>query len=232
MSNLPAVIPSSDMVEADVTKVEKFIQDGLPGISTVTDVQMHRMLDLYLHGNTYTQIANMLQVKKVYILYFAYKANWKQLKLDYLTEIQEKIQNRVIDSQLRSKEFMLLLVQAYQKKVSNKLSLYLATDNDSHMADIDLKEVGQLMRAIEMVNELDNAGKLPNGKTPAIGLNLGASGVDVEKTGDNTISITPKKDTSVGDLLQKLADENRNKRKVLEQSDIIQEIGVKNENES
>jgi len=232
MSNLPAVIPTADMVETDVAKIKKFIDDGLPGISTVTDLQMHRMLDLYLHGNTYTQISSMLQIKKIYVLYFAYTANWKQLKLDYLTEIQEKISSRVIDSQLRSKEFMLLLVQAFQKKVSNKLSLYLATEDPAHMEDVDLKEVGQLMRAIEMVNELDSAGKLPNGKTPAIGLNLGDNGVDVEKTGDNTISITPKKDASVGDLLQKLADENRNKKKALEQSDIIQEIGVKNENES
>jgi hypothetical protein len=229
MSNLPTVIGSSDMTESEVGKVKKFIDDGLPGIATVTDDKIHRMLDLYLNGSTYTQISNILEIKKIYVLYFAHKANWEQVRQEYLNEIQEKIKNRVVDSKIRSQDFMLLLVQTWQKKIGNKLKAYLATDNEGHMDDINLREIAQLMRAIEMLNELDGSGRDKNGKSPAVGLNLG-NGVVVEKTGDNKISITPKEST-VGDLLQKLADEKRNKENSAEKHDIQLSKGdIKNEN--
>jgi hypothetical protein len=215
MNNLPALKSSVDMTPSEIAKVERFIEDGLPGVANVTDAQLHRMLDLYLNGCTYSQISNMLEIKKVYILYFAQSANWMQVKEEYLNEIQEKIKSRVVDSKLRSQEFMLLLVQSWQKKIGAKLTRYLATNDEGHMEDINLKELAQLMRAIEMVNELDNTGKDSKGKPSPIGLNLG-SGVVIEKTGDNTISVTPK-ESAVGDLLQQLADERRNKERVLAQ---------------
>ena len=225
MDNLPALQSSTDMTTAEVAKVKRFIEDGLPGISTVTDSLLHQMLDLYLNGSTYSQISNILEIKKIYVLYLAQSANWVQLKEDYLNEVQEKIKSRVVDSKLISKEFMLLLVQAWQKKIGSQLTKYLATNDDSHMENINLKEIAQLMRAIEMVNELDNTGKDSKGKTPAVGLNLG-SGVVVEKLADNKISVTPK-ETPIGDLLQQIADERRNKEKTLGKPDI--EIGAKNE---
>lgn len=227
MSNLPALQSSTDMTESEISKVKKFVDDGLPGISTVTDAMLYKMLDLYLNGNTYSQISSILEIKKIYVLYFAQSANWVLVKEEYLNEIQEKIKSRVVDSKLRSQEFMLLLVQAWQKKIGSQVTRYLATNDDSLMEDLNLKEISQLMRAIEMVSELDNTGKDPKGKSPAVGLNVG-NGVVVEKTGENTISITPK-ETTVGSLLQQLADERRNKEKTLGKPDI--EIGAKNENQ-
>lgn len=238
MSNLPSLTPTTDLTESELKKIDKFMEDGLPGIATVTDSKLYRMLDLYLNGSTYSQISNTLEIKKIYVLYFAKTANWYDIKQNYLSEIQEKIKSRVVDSKLRSQEFMLLLVQAWQKKITKKLTKYLATEDQEHMEGVDLKEVAQLMKAIEMVNGLDSEGKDKNGKTPAVGLNIGSHGVDIQKTGDNTLSITPK-EAPVGNLLQQLADERRNREKALQKptitetkSDIINETGVKNENES
>lgn len=229
MSNLPSTISSTDMTVTEVAKIHKFIEDGLPGISMITDDILHRMLDLYLNGSTYSQIASTLSVKKVHVLYLAHMANWELIKQEYLNEVQEKIKSRVVDSKLRSQEFMLLLVQAWQKKIGTKLTRYLATDEISHMEGINLKEVAQLMRAMEMIGELDGTGKDKAGKTPAVGLNLG-NGVDIEKIGDNKLSITPKESPTVGTLLQQLADERRQKEKVLGKPDI--EIKKESNNES
>jgi hypothetical protein len=225
MGNLPAITLSTDMTSSEVAKVQKFIEDGLPGVSTVTDAKLFRMLDLYLNGSTYSQISSTLEIKKIYVLYFAHSSNWRQIKEEYLNEIQEKIKSRVVDSKLRSQEFMLLLVQTWQKKIGSKLTRYLATNDDSYMEDINLKEISQLMRAIEMIAELDNSGRDSKGKTPAVGLNLG-NGVIVEKTSDNKISITPKEST-VGDLLQQLADKRRDEEKTLGKPDI--QTGEKSE---
>lgn len=213
MSKELTIIQNTDLTESELVKVQKYTEEGLPGIREVTDIDLHKMLDLYLNGSTYTQISNILGIKKVAILYFAHSSNWYVIKKEYLNEIQEKIKNRVIDSKLRNAEFMFTLVQAWQKRIGGKLKRYLQTNDPEHMDDIDLKEVAQLMKAIDMVNELDNTGKDSKGKTPAVGLNVG-NGVDIKKTGENTISITPK-ETSVGDMLEKYANERREKEKVL-----------------
>ena len=210
MDNLPSII-ETDISASEMVKVRTYTEHGMPGLVDITESQIYQMINLYLEGSTYTQIANILKVKKVLVMYLAHNQNWYAVKREYLDEIQEKIKNKVVDSKLRSQEFMLTLVQAWQKKIGNQLTKYLSTNDVEHMNDIDLKEIAQLMKAIEIVNSLDNAGKSPNNKTPAIGLNVG-DGVTVEKTGNNTISITPKS-TSIGDLLKKYADGNREKEK-------------------
>lgn len=221
MSNLPSIIQDTDLTESEIVKVQKYKEDGLPGIGDVTDGDLHKMLDLYLTGSTYTQISNILGVKKVAILYFSHSSGWYLMKKEYLNEIQEKIKNRVIDAKIRNSEFMLTLVQAWQKRIGNKLNRYLSTNDPEHMDEIDLKEVAQLMKAIDMVNDLDNTGKDSKGKAPLIGLNAG-NGVTIEKTGDNKISITPK-EVTVGDMLEIYANERREKERVAIESkpDII-----------
>ena len=225
--NLPVQKQTTDITTTEMAKVTEFIEKGLPGIAEVPDHKLHRMLDLYLSGSTYTQIANILELKKVVVLYFAYKSNWFELKQEFLLEIEEKIKNRVIDAKLKNKEFMLLLVQAWQKKVSKTLHRYLSTNVDTHMEELNLKEIAQLMKAIEIVNDMDNAGKTSDGKQPAIGLNLG-DGVVVERTGENQVSITPKSST-IGSKLQQLADERRALESV--KHDIIDTKGEQDENQ-
>lgn len=200
-------IKETDISASELVKVQKYKEDGLPGLASITDSQVYRMMDLYLTGSTYSQIAEALRVTKVTVMYLSDSHNWYGIKREYLNEIQEKIKNRVVDSKLRSQEFMLLLVQSWQKKIGRKLSMYLATNDTAHMDNLDLKEVSQLMKAIEMVNELDNTGKGTNGKTPPIGLNIG-DGITMEKIGDNKITITPKP-TSIGDILKAHADRSR-----------------------
>lgn len=226
MSNLPTVI-ETDITETEMVKVNKFIEDGLPGVGAITDTQLYRMYELYLTGSTYTQISTALGIKKTIILYMSHNSGWYNSKKEYLQEIQEKIKNRVVESKLRSSEFILLYVQAFQKKISHKLTAYLATNADSHIDEVDLKEVAQLMKAIEIINDLDNAGKDSKGKSPAIGLNVG-NGVTIEKSGDNKISITPNQST-IGDVLKEYADSSREKeRKKLE---IVQNHDIINNKE-
>jgi hypothetical protein len=217
MSNLPTLVPTTDLTQVEMDKVSKFKEDGCPHIGDVTNAQLYRMLDLYLSGSTYTQIASILQLKKVLVLYLAHTNDWYETKREYLNEIGEKIKNRVVDAKLRNQEFSMLLVQAYQKRLSQKLNSYLSTNNPEHIDSINLKEVAQLMKAMEMINDSDGSGK--SLRPSPIGLNLGA-GVVIEKTGESQISITPKEIT-VGSLLQKMADERREKeRKLLSGPDI------------
>lgn len=229
-NRLPAIILTTDLTSTEIAKVEKYKEEGLPKLAEVTTVQLHRMLDLYLSGSTYTQIASILGMKKAIVLYLAHTNNWFESKQEYLNEIQEKIKARVVDTKLRNQEFTMLLIQAYQKRLGQKLNNYLATGDASNMDTLSLKEIAQLMKAMEMINDSDGSGKSAPGKPSPIGLNLG-NGVVIEKTGEDQISITPK-ETTVGSLLQRMADEQRRKEKSLtNQSDIVKDTKGENDEE-
>jgi hypothetical protein len=234
-TNLPAVlaVPTSDFTEHDNKKLAEYRELGLPGVVSITEAQLFRMYDLYLGGCTYSQISNMLEIKRNIVLYYSHTNKWYEARTNYLAEVQEKIKNRVADTKIRNKEFMLLLVQAWQKKIGGKLTRYLATNDSQHMDEVDLKEVAQLMKAIDMINELDEEGKNKQGKTPPIGLNVG-QGVTLQRDGDK-LSITPNapSEESLGNILQKYADESRKKEKqiAIGSSDIDKERGENNENE-
>jgi len=211
MANEVTILKDHDFTVTEMQKIQQYKEQGLPGIGDVTGHQMAQMIDLYLNGSTYSQISMTVGVKKIIVMYLSEANGWYNTKREYLNEIEEKIKSRVIDTKLRNQEFMLLLIQAWQKKISNKVVKYLATENEEHMDAIDLKEVAQLMKAIEMIGELDNSGKDSKGKTPAVGLNVG-NGVTIEKTGENSMTITPK-DASISDMLKQLADSRRQEEK-------------------
>lgn len=207
---LPTVqVPKTDLTPKELLVIEQFKENGLPGVSDVPEDKLYKMLDMYMTGSTYTQIANFLGVRRNIVIYLAHVSNWYEMKQEGLNEIQENLKNRIIEAKTRNSEFMLLLVQSWQKKMTTHLKHFLSTNDPEHMETIDLKEMAALMKAIDMVNALDNTGKSPKGQAPTVGLNLG-DGVDIEKTGENTVSITPK---PVGSLLQQYANKRREEEK-------------------
>lgn len=222
---LPAEPKKTDISDEDMKKISKFIEDGLPGISKINESTLYRMTDMYLSGSTYHQISAAMSLKKPLVLYVSHTYGWFDAKREYIAELQEQIKSRVIDAKLLSQDFLLLLTQAFQKKIGNKLRKYLATDDDAHTEEINLKEVAQLLKTIEMISDLDNEGKNIRSRNPSVGLNLG-DGVTIERSGDNKVTITPKEKT-LGDMLQKYADirrEEESNAAKLKSSDIKEEV--------
>jgi hypothetical protein len=226
MSKILTVNKTTDMIQTELDKVQKYIEDGLPGITEITNNELYRMYDLYLNGSTYTQIAASLGLKKVIVLYLAHHNKWYESKSEGLNEIMEKTKGRVQETKLRSSEFMLLMVQAYQKRIANKFTRYLATNDEENMDEVDLKELSQLMKAIEMVNELDDHGRNAKGKNPTLGLNIGG-GVTVKRENANEVTITPK-DMTIGETLRQFAEsklEEEKRRSEIQSNDIGNQEG-------
>lgn len=222
----------TDLTEQDMEKINKFVEDGMPGLAAVDEPTMARMVDLYLSGSTYHQICNTMKLKRPLVTYMSHKYGWYVAKREYINELQEQIKSRVIDSKLVSQDFLLTLTAAWQKKIGKKLQRYLATDDDAHTNEINLKEIAQLLKTIEMIQGLDKEGKDSKGRTPAVGLNLG-DGVTIERSGDNKVTITPKEKT-IGDMLKQFADSRRaeeRKQKPEELSDIGEEVSKQEKQE-
>ena len=206
--NLPAERPETDLSERDLAKVKEFVAEGMPGLAKLGESDFHRMAEMYMHGSTYQQIQSSLKVPKALVYYLSHTYGWYPARREYLEEIQTKIKSRVSDSKLSSQDFLLLAIQAYQKKLGKRLQDYLASDDSAHADGINLKEIDKLIKLIETLQSLDSDNKKSGNKTPAIGLNVG-DGATIERAGDNKLVITPTVNAQLGSILKKFADNRR-----------------------
>lgn len=224
--------PTHDFSPKDLERIEKFKEEGMPGLLTLDETKVARILDLYLSGKTYHQISRIMRVEKALVLYLSKKFNWFSTRQEYLFELESNIRSRVVEAKLTSQDFLLELTSVWQKKIGSKITKYLASGEDSHAEEIDLKEVDKYLKTIEMLHKLTSEGspKSSGGQSPAIGLNLG-DGVTITKKSDNEVEITPKQ-AAIGDVLKKFADLRREeeKKKNSAKSDIKGKQGDKNEN--
>lgn len=202
--------PKTDLTSKDLEVVNEYMMAGMPGLMTIDDVKLARIMDMYLSGKTYRQIAMTMSVQKQVILYLSHKFNWFQLRQDYLEDLEANIRSRVLAAKIVNQDFLLQLQQMWQKKIGSKIDKYLATGNEDFANEIDLKEVDKYMKSIETMQKL-NSEKIPGQQAPAVGLNLG-DGVTITKTGDNAVEITPKS-KAIGDMLSQYANLRREEEK-------------------
>lgn len=209
--NLPDIViePTTDIAESDRTRIEEFKTSGLPGVSALDEQKLSRILDLYLTGTTYGQIAIIMRLPKPMILYLSDKFNWFALRKEYLRDTEQHIHARLTEAKLADQDFLLKLTNMWRKKIGHKISEYFVTGNAEHASQIDLKEVDKYMKAMEMLHKLSAKGE-GTGPSP-VGLNLG-EGVTIERKGDNTVEITPKT-KAIDSALKAFADSRREERK-------------------
>lgn len=220
----------ADISTKDLEKVHRFIEDGLPGIGKVDDIKMRQIMDLYLSGKTYNDICDISGIKKTIIHYLSYKFDWPTAKNDYLIELESTMRERVLQSRVVSKDFMLQLTHMWQRKIGNKINKYLSTGDESIAASIDLKEIDKYLKTVEMLHTMDAA--KTNGR-PMVGINAG-DGVTITKTGENSVDITPNaKEKTIGSILKQFADarreEEKQNNKPVQKSDIKEVIEPKEE---
>jgi hypothetical protein len=213
--------PTTDLSPIDMEKIQKFAEAGLPGLATVDEPTLARMMNLYLEGKPYTQIARLVKVDKPLVLYLSHRFNWYLARREYLHELEATIRNRIIESKIVSQDFLLQLTHLWQKKIGKKINQYLSTEDDSHADGINLKEVDKYLKTIEMLHKITTDGpSASKPQAPAVGLNLG-DGVTIKKIGENEVEVTPK-NKSIGEMLKQFADYRRDESNKKE-SDISEE---------
>lgn len=225
-----AQIQNTDLSATDLQKVLDFQEKGMPNLSKITDDNIARMMNLYLSGKPYTEISRIMKVERDLVLFLSHRFKWFSSRRDYLSELQGNIVNRMVENELRSQDFLLQLTHALQKRIGKQISDYLATDNESHMNEINMKEVVTALKTIESISKRISEPTSKRAATPAVGINLG-DGVTIEKNSDNKVTITPKEKTT-GNMLREMADFRREQErlKAEETSDIRNKTkGEKNE---
>ena len=209
---LAPAMPTTDLSELDLARVEKYKEGGLPGIFQVKEEHLVRMLDLYLSGKPYVQISRILKLDKTIIMYLSQKYGWYVARQEMHHELEATIRNRVIESKVIAQDFLLQLSHLFQKKLGKQIRSYLATDDESHANAIDPKDVAQALKIMETLERMSSDVAIGKPVAPVVGLHLGEGGVTMTKNEDGSVDITPKQQT-VKDMLKKFADEEREKDK-------------------
>lgn len=212
-NNLPEIVVGSvkmtDISDESMKKVQKYINDGLPGVVVVDGEKLAKITELYLDNKTYDQIASITRIDRTIIMYVSYKYNLCDRRKEYMVELADHIKRRVIDAKLIMQDHLLLLTQMYQKKHGNKIMRYLETNNEEFTDQINLKELDRYLKIAELLQK--SMAEAPKDKGPMVGINI-TDGATVKRTGDNEIEITPKQ-KAIGDVLKHYADLRREEEK-------------------
>ena len=200
------LFPETDITGKNAEAVQRFIDEGLPRVISPDHSTYHKMVEMYMSNQTYSQIASATRSPKAMVMFLSKKYNWFAHKQAYLMELEEGMKRRVIEDLLVSQDFRLQLVQMWHKKLGKKLSKYFSTNNEEHL-DLDLKELDRYLKVVDSLKESIQPPKSSGQGSPTVGLNLG-DGVTITKKGDNEVEITPKQ-KAIGDILQEYADMKR-----------------------
>lgn len=211
LPTISAQEPVTDFTDQDIDQINKYIEEGLPNISTVDESKLSKVLDLYLSGRSYKQCSNISGVNKQIILYLSHKFKWFDLRKSYLEDLGQSVMCRMAEAKIVNQDFLLQLINLWQKKIGNKINKYLVTNDEQYAKEIDLKEVDKYLKTLEILFRISGERNDSPQKPSPIGLNLG-DGVTIERKGDNTVEITPKQ-KAVGEALKQFADMRREQEK-------------------
>ena len=200
--------PHADFTMKDLESIKKFRDEGMSGLAHITDVDCERMMALYMDGKSYRQISQVLKKQKTVIMFLAHKFKWYELRQDYLGELQATLKDKIVESKLQTKEFLLELILAYQKKIGRSVHQYLRTDDVSFADRIDVKDVNTVLKVMELLHKIDIENI--NDKS-LVGLNGLGEGMTITKTGANSVEITPK--SPYGSKLKAFADMKRDQER-------------------
>jgi hypothetical protein len=114
-----------------------------------------------------------------------------------------------MEFQVVNQDFLLQLVHVWRKRIGKKINKYFATDDESIIDSLDLKEIDKYLKTVEALQKMTSDGTQAPPKSPAVGINLG-DGVTVTRKGENEVEITPKQ-RHIGDMLKQFADSKRKK---------------------
>jgi hypothetical protein len=203
-----------DFTIKDLKQIETFKEQGLLGLHTLKDTDVERAMALYLDGKTYRQISTVLKIDKTVILFLAHKFSWFELRKEYLDELHATIKEKVLESKLQSQEFLLHVQTALQQKITRDIDKYFRTGDDKFIDEINGKHLVSYLKVREAIYSLDSEhSKLNQSDKSLISLNGMGEGVNITRTGANSVEITPKGPSPFSSKLKAFADLKREQEK-------------------
>lgn len=181
-------------------KLQAYQEAGLPGVSAVDAGQVARMMEMYLDGKTYSQIARTHSLKIEVVLYYADKTNWCQHKHDRMIELSNNLQERLLDTKLASQNFINDLMAFWHKRIGKKITTYLVSGNESDGDKVKITDIDKYLKTAEILAKIaDGKGLVP----PVNNLDQGVT----RET--KPVDAATSKSKAIGNVLKDLANLRR-----------------------
>jgi len=214
-TSVEIIAPPTDLLPAQLNRVHKFIEDGMPGVAALKDTTLHQIMELYLDGKTYKQISQALRVKQDLVMFLSHKFKWHEAKWEHLSEIQQNAQAKVLEEKLTNMDFTQQLNHALRAKMKKPINKWIATGDDSMLQDLNFKDIDTYLKVTEAHSRLTAEPKAAP-KAPTVNINMGNSGINI-KNSDETIDISSPRQNFHSQQLQNMAEFRRgqeNKHKI------------------
>lgn len=200
----------NDFNEEEVEKINKYVSNGCIGLQPVVadDHKVNSMFGLYMAGKNYLEISKITRVKKDIVLYMSAKMRWYEKRIDYLDSLQSNITEKIKNTQIQSLNFIADLIAFHHKFYGEQIDEYMRTGDKTIVANLDMKQLSQYFKSIEILEKILNPANVQRGKGSSATININAAGAEI-KADEDTIEIKP---TSHGDILRQLAEEKAKKK--------------------
>lgn len=195
----------NDFTDTEVEKINTYVSNGCIGLETLVkdEHKVNNLFALYMSGKTYTEISKISRVKKDVVLYMAAKMRWYEKRMEYLDDIQKNITKKVTETRVESLNFISSLINMHHKYYGDAINDYLRTGDRDIVESLDLKQLTQYFKSIELLEKILNPSNVNRGGGSNTTVNINAAGGKIEQVDDKTIEITSD---STGDILKKLAE--------------------------
>jgi hypothetical protein len=195
----------NDFTEDEVEKINTYVSNGCVGLATLVkdEHKVNNLFALYMSGKTYTEISKISRVKKDMVLYMAAKMKWYEKRMEYLDDINSNITRKLTETRVESMNFISSLISMHHKYYGDAINQYLRTGDRDIIDGLDLKQLTQYFKSIEMLEKILNPTNVNRGGGANTTVNINTPGGTVEQVDDKTIEITPG---NAGDALRALAE--------------------------
>lgn len=209
MSNLVKKEYPPDMNEHDIRSLEQYIEEGLPGVSQVSQEKLKQAIEMYLDGYTYFDIASRVGIKKKIILYISHKHNFYEMKMDNYKNMMQSLGQKFEVASIKSAYFLTDLMSSIESYYREMLVKYQVSKDPRIMESEDFKKITTYLKVLEQVQKIANPPEKDHDKKgPFMGINLPHGGI-LRKIDDNTLEVsTPSSQVSeakLGEVLAALA---------------------------
>lgn len=207
--NLPAVTTALEVpenIDLSATQYALFVEyknAGYPGISRVRDSDVFKWLNLYYAGKSYEEIARQTKSELAPILATSIRHNWPKKRNDYLTSVQEKLQERLVANRMEALVFLTDVQSFVHNTIGKQIREYLETQNEDLIKKIDLKSLDKYYKAVDTIEKLAFNKKDDDSAAPKAIFNNFFGKTAITKTGPNSVQVevqSPDDDDSILEL--------------------------------
>jgi len=209
MGNIEPYEPK-DMTEEELKSLKDYRENGLPGVGVADNSNQFQWLNLYMAGKTYTEISNIVSVKKDVILHISDKYKWYEKRIKHYEDLVNNLIEKTTRAKLEGANAVSSIISALNKYYANKFNKYLSTNDDTIIEALDPKILVQYYKSLETLDKLMASARPANPKepgttnpnsSPIVNVNLGGN-ANLRQNEDGSLDIS---DNTAGKLLLELS---------------------------